>query len=199
MRGWLLLASLGALTACDSSQTNSAQLNEEPATASPSWQYEESVDEMRNRRHWTATLVSSNAPQLDFPYEGGSPITLELLRWDNPPDSFSPTFALQNGQFNCHGSSNACYVTVKFDDNPPEDVRAVKLDCGSDQCLRLFRDMDLESGAEPKPILDSIREAKTLIVEAPLYQYGAFQYRFAVAGLNWPSAAEELGRREKAK
>lgn len=89
------------------------------------------------------------------------------------------------GQYYCIGS-DGCSVTVRFDRLAPKDIDAGTPGDGSDDTLFLYHEDDL---------VRAILGAKSMIVEAPLYQAGNQQLRFNVAGLRWevPKVAEQAG------
>lgn len=182
-----LIAALG-LAACGPSGGGSAADTPPPE---PTWTYSVNVDEMRNERTYWAMLESSNAPELEFPYAGGSPVTLQIYKVEgDPPDNYPPRVQLQNGQFNCHGGSsyNSCYVAVKFDDAEPRVISAFEEECGKFQCLR-FSWLDLQAG-DVRSLIPDLRKAQTVVIELPLYNFGSYQYRFHTAGLDWADATD---------
>jgi hypothetical protein len=134
--------------------------------ASPShaaWQYHKQVDEMRNRTVETAILKSGNAPNLKSPYQGGSPVYLTVARVSEFSIIF---FELTRGQFDCY----ECQITVKVDDELMTFGGSIS-DCGEHKCLNVS-----------VKLLDKLLTAKTLIAELPIYGFGAYQYRFDLAG-----------------
>ena len=151
----------------------------------PSWSYGVEKDEMRNSRSRWAQLESSNSPQLEFPYAGGSPVTLSLWKHEGEtyPDNVSPRLVLSNGQFDCSDDGKACYVDIKVDHAKPVTLYAVKDDCGSDQCLALHNDPAGPLAA--KSVIAALRGSKRITIEVPLYKYGTYQYQFNTARLVW--------------
>lgn len=180
------LGALAFLSACNQPTTDT-QATAAEVPAKPTWTYGITEDKMRGNGTYWAQLKSSNQPELDFPYEGGSPITLQIVKQkgDPHPDNYAPELILTNGQFDCSGLQypNRCYVSVKADDQPVELLLGSSDDCGSARCLGLQND---PSGAKVNvSFVETIRAAKRLTIEVPLYRYGSYQYEFDVAGLNW--------------
>lgn len=167
--------------------------NSTPTTrpASPVWEYTNGEDDMRNQRWWEASLQSENAPELDFPYQGGSPVWLVLHNKEgDPPDNSSPTLVLEKGQYDCHSYdySNLCVISVSIDGGEPIELTGARDDCGKNQCLDLTRRAEDEVGpggvdTHAESVVSIIRRAKTLTIEVPLYRFGFFQYHFKPAGL----------------
>jgi hypothetical protein len=193
MKFWALATSLVALTSCSGSPSQEdggvGGDNVEMADLKPVWKYSEHVDKMRGHISWTATLKSSNRPELEFPYEGGSPTYLRLSKLQgDPSDNYGPEIVLENGQFDCslYGGGNSCLITVKVDDEKPRDLRGVSSDCGSAKCLRLFDEAAIEQGGQVyQPVIDMFRRSKHVTIELPLYQYGSYQYEFDTQNLQW--------------
>jgi hypothetical protein len=61
---------------------------------------------------------------------------------------------------------------VKVDDQPLLYLQANASRCGENQCL----DVSAEQ------LLQKLPTAKTIIAELPIYNFGAFQYRFSTSG-----------------
>lgn len=187
---YLSLAALAALPACRQEPT-SAQPDRAEQAPTSTWQYDEYRDAMRGTRSWSATLQSLNQPNLQFPYEGGSPVAIRLSRTEGEGGEYAPEIVLENGQFDCsqYGESRSCLITIKADDQKPYDIRGVETACGSAKCMRLFDEQAAER-ADGKRIyanvVDVFRKAKRVTIELPLYGYGSFQYQFNTQGLKWP-------------
>lgn len=157
------------------------------ASSEPTWQYGIATDKMRGDKVYWADLRSSNQPELDFPYAGGSPVVLSLskLAGDPHPDNRNPNLVLANGQFDCssYSGSESCSISMKVDDKPVVELHAVEADCGSDQCLILHNDPGGPKAEES--VIAALRGSKRVTIEVPLYHFGSYQYEFNTAGLNW--------------
>lgn len=175
------------LSACGQSppqQANDAELSH---AAKPTWVYGESIDKMRGEKWFYAELQSSNQPELESPYSGGSPLTLQFskLQGETHPDNYAPRLVLSNGQYDCSGSGhgNSCMITAKADDQKPVELHAVETDCGDAKCLVLHNDP--YGPLSGKSVIGMLRKTNRLIIEVPLYRFGSFQYEFDTAGLDW--------------
>lgn len=124
-------------------------------------------------------MVSTNAHQFNFPYQGGA--RLSIIAWNDPtqpdPDDRSPVgLFLNKGQFSCF-ASDVCAIHIRVDDADVEPFSA-----------RLTEDSGLmwlySNGAAR--LLDAIARNKALIVEVPVYQYGDRQFKFNLVPLKWP-------------
>jgi hypothetical protein len=173
------------LISCDGVKNSARSV--QPDTVKPSWQYGVYEDKMYNSKTSWARIDSSNAPSLPFPYQGGSPVSLELTRRDEEdPDDASIDVILANGQFDCIGGPsdhNTCYLSMQIDRKKPVMIRGTKWDCGKDQCLTLRSDFD-KRGNQPSLIPD-IMNAKKITLRIPLYKFGSFDYEFEAGNLNW--------------
>lgn len=171
-KGWLVglaaIVLLGTLL-----QLGHAQFS--PAKASDiasAWVYDEDVDQMRNAKSYTATLVAKTDVQFSFPYNGGSALML-VLRSD-PKFGHDVWLQITKGQFLC--SPVSCQVSVKFDDGKIIDYDGTPPNDGDSKYL-FIRDY--------KGFVAHLRKAKALIVEADFYQEGRVQFAFDVPPLDW--------------
>ena len=177
--------------------TQMAQTEATVTTPAPTWTYDEYRDEMRGTRSWSATLESSNRPMLQFPYEGGSSVSLRLSKTEGDGGDYAPELVLENGQFDCSQYSNeatSCLITIKADAGKPYDLRGVQTECGSAKCMRIYDENAFESGNGSgihTNVVNVFRTAKRVTIELPLYEYGSYQYQFDTDGLNWPPVETE--------
>lgn len=177
------------LSACNQEKDQSRESSVEKSPA-PSWIYSVTNDGMRGKKTFWAELAATNHPELEFPYSGGSPLLLQLykVQGDSYPDNFAPRLVLSNGQYDCASSSRSCYVSVKVDENPVEEVQAVEIDCGSSRCLNIHND---PYGKKSQvSFIETLRSARRVIFEVPLYKFGSYQYEFNTAGLKWSKTTD---------
>jgi hypothetical protein len=186
---------IAGLSACD--QRQDAKSAEQSASTAPSehpdydildtmgWSYTSSTDKMRGTTTYYASRYSYNEPNLEFPYQGGSPLELELWRYkgNNDPYPDEPVLSLSKGQFDCR--SDGCILAMKFDAGPLFYRKATQTDCGSEQCLNISLD-GMSPDPRNKPLMKRARMANVLTIEVPIWHYGSYQYEFHVAGLKWP-------------
>ena len=174
------------LTACGSPIALDNKTTDEAITSTVTpWSYQSQTDKMRASKSWTAINVSENKADMQFPYEGGSPVHIELWQSDNESSSNQqPILVLENGQFDCH----SCQLAVKFDDGPVLESSGTRQDCGESQCINLNITEDLNEFGTKKYIGFHKRliGSKKMTIEVPLYHFGSFQYEFNTSGLIWP-------------
>lgn len=149
---------------------------------------------MRKERTWTANNAASNVAQLDFPYEGGTTATIELVQGQrDDPENQQAILIVNNGQIDC---SATCSMSLKFDDGEVLESTGVKTDCGSGQCVNLSIGRDLEAfGTKAyKGFHKRLKASRHLTIEVPIYRFGRHQFEFETSGLVWPQpGAPKIG------
>jgi hypothetical protein len=141
----------------------------QPAT---SWRYSSAKDEMRGTEKFYAMLTSDNQVQLDFPYQGGSSLTLAVRKYGK--EATDVLLFIDKGQVTCHMSG--CELAVKFDDEPVSSVHAHEAAGGSTNAV--FIDY-------PTTFIKKMKASKHLMLELPLYQAGDKQFKFETAAFEW--------------
>lgn len=139
------------------------------------WQVVVNRDEMRNTESKWLALRSSNNADLNFPYDGENRLQLDIL--DSKSGSARIFLTIDKGQYDC--GSYGCSVSIKFGNNPVQDVRFHEYDTqGSDGTILVL------DGGSSKPFLQNIRTFKTIIVEVPFYSNGLKQFKFNTKKFN---------------
>lgn len=153
-----------------------------PATAfagEPTWERSVVHDAMRNQDTVVLQLRSLNAPNLPFPYRGGSPVHMNLGKIGDRILPEEPYLTLDRGQFDCKGDidfADRCNVAVKVDDGEVFYLKATAETCGPSQCLNLGR------GPHSLSLMAQLKSAKRVTIEVPLYKFGSYQYQFNASG-----------------
>lgn len=155
---------------------NSVDMNAtiEDGTPGPSqWEYFETLDQVRNGTIYRASLDSENTATFDFPYGGGS--TLSMTVRSHPSYGDDVIFRISKGQFVCH--ADGCTGTINFDSGP-EPISLSEPDDNSSDTL---------FASNGSYVIDRLKKAKKVIVELPFYQEGNRQFVFEMkATLAWP-------------
>lgn len=133
---------------------------------------------MRNVLRMNAQLKSKNTHSFNFPYQGGS--RLSIVVWNDPTRPSNELreyvgFFVDRGQFDCH-VTDPCEFHLKIDGEEPVGLNAYSSD---DPGLIWLTD-----GSSTR-ILEALPTAKSMIIEVPFYQYGPRQFKFSVAPLRW--------------
>lgn len=148
-------------------------------TAQAQWHYTKVPDEMRSTTSLLARLHSLNTQDVGSISTAGSRLTMFV--WLHP---FRPEtegrhdigLALGRGIFSCH-NNDVCPVFLKVDEGAVEEFVGELAEDYSVMWL---------SGNGQARILDAIAKNKRLIVEVPVFQHGARQFRFSLTPLRWP-------------
>ena len=147
-----------------------------PATAPPTapspWAYDDRHDAMRGTTMRLAWVASDTHPTFDFPYAGGSTLTLQLRHRGASDDVM---LFLDRGQFICQPFGEG-HVSVKFDDGPVQ-----RFGCGEASDGRATVIFLMPAGR----FISQLRKAHRVIIEAEFYQSGSHQITFQTAGLKW--------------
>lgn len=150
-----------------------AAANSASKPAEKTWEYKEYADKMRGSVDRFASIESKNTVYFDFPYNGGS--LLSLIIRDTAKDGEDIILQISKGQFLC--SYSGCSAVFKFDDGAMDKVPLVQADGGSADVLFLSGDKE--------EIIKKIKKSKILLIEVEFYQSGARQFEFDVHGLKW--------------
>lgn len=151
---------------------NEEVVSEAPVTTS-SWQYDESIDEMRGQSSYFAINKSTNVIDLGFPY--GQDIDLNIIIRDDAQYGKDVLFAVNKGQLFC--SYQDCYVSVKFDDGPVQELAANEAEAGSSEVLFLANDIS--------SFVNKLKKSDSVMIEVNFFDHGKEQFKFDVSGLDW--------------
>ena len=148
-----------------------ADVADPPATLATAWAYSEETDKMRGAKNRLASVEATEPIRLDFPYGESSP---KLNVRQDAKYGFD-IFITANGQFLCRSYQNGT-LSIKFDSGPVREWPCSEADGGSSEIVFF--------NSEQK-MLSELKRAKTVIVEAPMYNAGRQQMTFNVKGLKW--------------
>lgn len=138
-----------------------------------SWEYQEDRDEMREQSSFFATNSSQNTVELDFPYQGGTKLTI-ILR-DDAKHGQDVMFGVNKGQLFCQYRD--CHINIKFDNGEIERYETNEAEAGASEVLFL-------AGNKSK-FVEKIKKSKTAMIEVNFYNHGAEQFKFDLSGLEW--------------
>jgi hypothetical protein len=159
-----LNAAEAALNAADSANGG--------AEAAEAWSYSTSDDKVRGKTIYYASVDSENQVDFDFPYSGGSTLTMTVRK--HPQYGQDVVFRISKGQFVCGVES--CSGTINFGR-------------GSER-ISLTEPADYDSqslfASNGPSIISKLKSADKVIVELPFYQEGNRQFTFETKGLSWP-------------
>lgn len=152
--------------------TNEEVLVEAPVTTS-SWQYDESIDEMRGTTTYTAISMSENNVYLESPYSGGTNLGIIIRHSDELGNEV--LVVTNNGQLWCEYSN--CIMTVKFDDKSVEQYSISRAAGGSSEAMFLDSSED--------EFINQLKKSKKTMIEIGFFNNGNQQFKFDVSDLEW--------------
>ena len=139
-----------------------------------SWDYSQFEDEMGRGKVYTAAIESTNTINLDFPYNGEQHGLL-MLR-EHPKHGKDVVLKIQRGQL--LDSEYNDPVVVRFDTDKPLTFSSVGASDHSTETLFL-------RGNAFSVFSNRLKTAKTVRIQAPIYQGGNQVFIFEVDGFNW--------------
>lgn len=137
------------------------------------WVYGSSDDKMRGSTESYAQLKSEDVISLDFPYRGGSSLSV-LLRDSQRYGGLNVLLKLSKGQLLC--AYGGCRIAAKFDNGKIATFRASKASGGNSDTI--FID-------DAKGFLKRLRSSDQVIIEVPVWKHGDAQFTFSPKGLTW--------------
>ena len=153
-------------------QDNSVQESPITAEEAPSnWEYSTDFDEMNERTMYFATCTSLNYHEFEFPYNGGSFLSLIVRNMNGKNEVL---VKISKGQI--HGSLNNEVIRFKFDDGKPESYYFSSAADGSS---------DVAFITQSSRLINKIRKAKKVKVDIPIFQEGRPVFDFNIEGLKW--------------
>ena len=135
-----------------------------PVAKCSSWQHETTPDDVSQKPIETDTLMSDTMHNLGFPYSGGT--TARLILRHHPRYGNDILFGINKGQLIC-APYEGCAVTVRFDNDKPVRVHA-----------NIPADYDTTTLFLHGNVMNKIKHAKMIVVEATFYQEGERAFVF---------------------
>lgn len=155
--------------------TGTGSAGSDSSTHPPShWDYSQFEDEMGRGKVYTATIESRNTINLDFPYNGEQHGLL-MLR-EHPKHGKDIVLKIERGQL--LDSEYNEPVVVRFDNDKPLTFSSVGASDHSTETLFL-------RGNAFATFSIRLKTAKTVRIQAPIYQGGSQIFIFDVEGFNW--------------
>ena len=159
---------LGAGVSEANTTSGPAQANEQQSA----WSYSTDEDQVRGKKVYYASVDSDNEVEFDFPYAGGSTLTMTVRK--HPQYGQDVVFRISKGQFVCGVES--CSGTINYGKGPEHLSLAEPGDYDSET---LF-------ASNGPAVINKLKSADKVIVELPFYQEGDRQFTFETKGLKWP-------------
>lgn len=139
------------------------------------WVYEEDVDEMTDSKVRYAYLKSDNEVEFDFPYNGGSYLTVVIR--ESKRKGMDAYIKISSGQFIINEYNGDNKISVRFDDNEPIKYTMLEpADISTD--VLFFRDS--------KGFVEKCKSAKVIKIEPSFFQEGRRVFTFTTpVPLKW--------------
>lgn len=153
-----------------SSGSNAVETKEELPAVIENWSYGEQVDKMTDKTMYFASCQSTNKVEFDFPYDGGSSLSITVRNMNGANEVI---LQISKGQFM---SSYSSAVKIKFDDEAIKSYNFTEPSDNSNDYIFL------NSGPS---IIKKLRTAKKLKIQPQFFQEGQTVFEFDVAGLKW--------------
>jgi hypothetical protein len=143
---------------------------ETPKVDLTKWQYWIENDEMTEEKSQFAEVMSLNYAVFKFPYEGGSHMFVTLRNKNGKKEVI---LRIDKGQF--VSPFNNDFIKLKFDEEKPINVTYNPAADGSSDIVFLN---------SSKRIIEKLKKAKILKVQAMFYDEGNVTFNFNVEGLS---------------
>ena len=140
-------------------------------SAGAHWKVNNPTDEMTDKAFVVASVTSINEADFNFPYDGGSLLTMYVREKDNKSDVF---FRISKGQFVCNEYSGTDVITIRFDDEAPQKFKASESSTNDSSILFVARSSDA------KRIIQKCKTAKAMKVQLNFYSEGSRIFNFEV-------------------
>lgn len=140
-------------------------------TPKKTWAYNTEVDEMTDSKSKYAYLKSDNYADFDFPYNGGSYMTISIRhtkKW-----GLDVYLSISKGQFLCSEYQGTDKITARFDDGTPIKFRTTEPDDGSSDLIFIV-------DSKAQAFVNKCKKAKSIKIEASFYQEGNRVFKFSV-------------------
>jgi len=188
---YLIITALVFFTSCDSKKTELTPLQEAELDAkvnaeveqmmkdiqediqeeNSQWKYTSTYDKMSADSSFFATAQSKDLIYLDFPYDGGSSLSLTIRLSDNKLNAY---IRISKGQFNSLYRTD--YVNVKVDDQEARRYKVLKSNDNSSDLLFIENE---------KAFLKAIKGSSTLLIEPTFYSHGSHVFEFNMSNFKW--------------
>lgn len=151
-------------------RTKQVQIKEEPILVR-NWHYRSEEDKITSDTVYHAYVEANEKLYFDFPYKGGSTLTLMLREKNNETDII---LRVSKGQF--IPSVTGGFVTVRFGkDKAKKYPTSMSSDYSSDV---IFINNERE-------FVKNLKSHETVVIETEFYQEGLKQIEFNIDGLTW--------------
>lgn len=128
------------------------------------WQYQEFDDEMTSEKTYIAKIVSPDIAQFEFPYQGGSTMSLSVRKSGKDLDAY---IQISKGQINTDYQNPT--VTFRFDDEPPVEYEVVET-TDNDHTMRFI--------VKASKLIEKLSKCTTFKIKCEFYTEGSHVFNF---------------------
>lgn len=182
MKKLLAFSILIVLFACNNVRNNETNLDsiseltvdtleETPIDDVNKWKYETTEDPMTSNKTIIAYVFSPDLLNFEFPYNGGSTMSLTLRKKRGVTDIL---IRVDKGQFNTNYDGTV--IKARFDSDPASNYSVSGAADGSSDVV--FID-------NVSRFIKNLKSSKTLLIEAEFYNEGNHVAKFDVSDLKW--------------
>lgn len=136
------------------------------------WNYSEGEDKMEGTKQFFASCISINEIEFEFPYNGGSSLSIIIRNLGNKNEAL---LTISKGQFMTSVVDSESFK-VKFDDEKSTTFYFNSASDGSSDVVFI---------TNSKSFLNKIKQSKKVMIEVPFFNEGSKVFEFNVEGLNW--------------
>lgn len=166
------LADVDARIEASGANSSAASASDGATGSESAWYYFETKDELRGGTTYFARVTSDNKVDFDFPYNGGSRLTMTIRK--SPQYGTDVYFEISKGQYTC-GLYN-CKGAISFDGASEGLTLTTPDDHSSDILFATYGEA----------IIRKLKQSDRTIVELPFFQEGNRQFTFDTSELEWP-------------
>jgi len=135
------------------------------------WSYQTEKDEMTDNSIYIAHITSQDEVELEFPYEGGTYLTLWIRKNANKSEAYITS---SNGQL--YDDINEPVINVRFDQEQPMNFGVLE-SADNDPTIRFISSAD--------KFISKMKTAKKVKIEVQYYENGKHVYQFNTKGFDW--------------
>lgn len=157
----------------DSADSTNVAKDTVPAKPVTMWSYTKNKDRMTGQTIYHASTSSIEELKFEFPYNGGSTLSLNLRSGVKGNEVM---LSIDKGQF-MSNLLNDEFVKFKFDNGKPINYGYNGASDGSSDVIFIRNSSEL---------ISKLRKCDTLLIEAPFFNEGRRVAEFWTAGLEWP-------------
>lgn len=133
------------------------------------WDYNTRTDEMTDKKIYWASCESKNTEYLEFPYEGGTKLTLTIRNMKGKNEIY---ITINKGQLQTYDK----YASIRLDDGKATSYTLIGSDDGDSKFAFIYAGNSL---------ISKIKKASVIKIQLPFYGNGRRTFTFEPGTLEW--------------